>query len=245
MFSLIKSFQVNTISYIKQKGEENRFQFYYFLALCPWIMHLFKYFNRVCVCEIDALLANILGQDKTAWMFWNWVKAEEFPAFGSSSGFLESSLRLWCPCFYGLIKRAKSWEVCRGKHLRLRCAPRSVPWPDGEPALWSRDQGPDGPSVVVRVEAASSKAAPDSAARFHLELYSGHQMVAGWEASWKSVYFSASQAVLTLSSPSYLWRPFGIRLPSMEWLNIPVFLSSPLGLIINNSCNLRWKLLPP
>lgn len=92
-------------------------------------MHLFKYFNRVCVCEIDALLANILGQDKTAWMFWNWVKAEEFSAFGSSSGFLESSLRLCCPCFYGLIKRAKSWEVCRGKHLRLRCAPRSVPWP--------------------------------------------------------------------------------------------------------------------
>lgn len=73
-------------------------------------------------------LIHILGQDKTAWMFWNWVKAEEFSAFGSSSGFLESSLWLWCPCFYGLIKRAKSWEVCRGKRLRLRCAPRSVPW---------------------------------------------------------------------------------------------------------------------
>lgn len=102
-----------------------------------------------------------------------------------------------------------------------------------------RNQGPDEPlgKLLQSGSIQSSKASRgDPLPSFISKLYSNHQMVASCEALWKSVYFSVSQAVLTLCSPGSLCRSLGLCWPSVGmagWTSLPAYFF-PLCLLIGN-----------
>lgn len=203
-------------------------------------MHLFKYLTKRELEKLRHCLQIILGKDKKSWMFSNWVKAEKCSGF-ERSGFLELSWRLWFPRFHGLIKCWKSWEHRAVKRLRLKlCSQISALAGDSASLFFEvRNQGPDEPlgKLLQSGSIQSSKASRgDPLPSFISKLYSNHQMVASCEALWKSVYFSVSQAVLTLCSPGSLCRSLGLCWPSVGmagWTSLPAYFF-PLCLLIGN-----------
>ena len=210
-------------------------------------MHLFKYLTKRELEKSMHCLRISSVKTKSHEMFSNWVKAEKFSDF-ERSGFLELSWWLWFPRFHGLIKCGKSWEDREVKRLRLKlCSQLSALAGDGDSLFFEvRNQGPDEPlgKLLQSGSIQSSKASRgDPLPSFISKLYSNHQMVASCEALWKSVYFSVSQAVLTLCSPGSLWRSLGLCWPSMGmagWTSLPASFF-PLCLLMNSSRN--WRLI--